>query len=148
MPICEKCGKRIGLLDHSYYDSNNRIYFCDECGKLGSNKLREEGTVDAVKNGGSTGKSIMLTIGVIFLILSFIFLFIFVVCFVILLILGIICIFVGLMIKSRNVNEEILETLKKSHESEKDPIKVLKLRYAKGEITKEQYEQMKKDLEK
>jgi len=30
---------------------------------------------------------------------------------------------------------------------EDEAIKVLKLRYAKGEITKEQYEQMKKDLE-
>ena len=31
--------------------------------------------------------------------------------------------------------------------SEEDPIKVLKLRYAKGKITKKQFDKMKKDLE-
>jgi len=35
----------------------------------------------------------------------------------------------------------------KTPETENDALKVLKLRYAKGEITKEQYEQMKKDIE-
>jgi putative membrane protein len=39
---------------------------------------------------------------------------------------------------------------KKENKSMKEntPINILRLRYAKGEITKEQYEQMKKDLEK
>ena len=32
-------------------------------------------------------------------------------------------------------------------ETDDEALKVLKLRYAKGEITKEEYEQMKKDLE-
>lgn len=36
---------------------------------------------------------------------------------------------------------------KKISETEDDALKVLKLRYAKGEITKEDYEQMKKDIE-
>ena len=39
------------------------------------------------------------------------------------------------------------EDLAKKSDKEDEAIKTLKLRYAKGEITKEEYEQMKKDLE-
>lgn len=34
-----------------------------------------------------------------------------------------------------------------AHHQKKDPIQILKERYAKGEITKEQFESMKKDLQ-
>ncbi len=41
-----------------------------------------------------------------------------------------------------------IKTNKKNTGYQDEPLKILKLRYAKGEITKEQYEQMKQDLEK
>lgn len=40
-----------------------------------------------------------------------------------------------------------IEKKQKSQENKDEPLKLLKLRYAKGEITKEEYEQMKKDIE-
>lgn len=47
------------------------------------------------------------------------------------------------------VSEEIRILLRSLKEKQKieDPLKVLKLRYAKGEITKEEYEEIKKTLE-
>lgn len=41
-------------------------------------------------------------------------------------------------------NEDTIDETKKSNDA---PLNILKTRYAKGEITKEQYDQMKKDLE-
>ena len=41
---------------------------------------------------------------------------------------------------------DFLQYLRRSERETPEPLKILKLRYAKGEITREQYEQMKKDL--
>ena len=46
--------------------------------------------------------------------------------------------------KYRYVKSSTEETV---NDSPEEPIKALKLRYAKGEITKEEFEQMKKDLD-
>ena len=46
--------------------------------------------------------------------------------------------------KCRKLNEKKTE---KTNAGDNEPVKILKLRYAKGEITKEEFEQMKKDLE-
>lgn len=53
--------------------------------------------------------------------------------------------------ESKKVKIENLKIEAKKENNNKiddDPLKVLKLRYAKGEITKIEYEQMKKDIEK
>ena len=51
--------------------------------------------------------------------------------------------------KMREINEGMIEMTKniaeKNNEND-DPLKILKIRYAKGEITKEEFKQMKKDL--
>ena len=65
-------------------------------------------------------------------------------------ILGYFCIILGIIVTTVGcfVKEEKIEyTDEKASENEDNPIKILKLRYAKGEITKEKYEKMKKDLE-
>ena len=95
----------------------------------------------------SIAKSGLLGIGVLFLILSIIFLFMHITCFIILIIIAIVCIFAGLMITNRNVNEEILDELKKTSKPSNNSVEILKTRYAKGEINKEEFEQMKKDIE-
>lgn len=46
--------------------------------------------------------------------------------------------------KCRKLNEKKTE---KTNVGDNEPVKILKTRYAKGEITKEEFEQMKKDLE-
>ena len=48
---------------------------------------------------------------------------------------------VKILQKIKNYKEE------NEDKKETDPLKILKIRYAKGEITKEEFEQMKKDLE-
>jgi putative membrane protein len=153
MANCSNCGKKLGFLEgnHYYNQQENKEYvYCNLCWdkEQDTNFQKFVNSQEHHEGKGSIAKPIILTIGVIFLILCFIFFFIHFVCFLFFVILAIICIFAGLMVKTRNVNEEILEVLKKPHEPEKNPIEVLKLRYAKGEITKEQYEQMKKDVEK
>jgi len=58
--------------------------------------------------------------------------------------------------RSLNVCEQCADEIEKEDKgsnkktvvTEDEALKVLKLRYAKGEVTKEQYEQMKKDLDK
>jgi len=47
-------------------------------------------------------------------------------------------------VKNVKLNEKKTE---KTNAGDNEPVKILKLRYAKGEITKEEFEQMKKDLE-
>jgi len=44
-------------------------------------------------------------------------------------------------------NLKLEKQAKERKEEESEPIKILKMRYAKGEISKEEFEQMKKDLE-
>jgi len=46
---------------------------------------------------------------------------------------------------AKEEHREIIETKPQKH-MEEDHIKVLKLRYAKGEITKRQFEEMRKDI--
>ena len=40
----------------------------------------------------------------------------------------------------------VIEQSKNKKQDSDDPLKIIKLRYAKGEITREEFEQMKKDL--
>ena len=43
-------------------------------------------------------------------------------------------------------NKSLLIYLEEISKTDEDPLKVLKLRYAKGEISKDEFEQMKKDI--
>ena len=77
----------------------------------------------------------------------------------VLFILGLIALITGMESKSQVVKQDITIKDVRSDfddrngktkdilETDDEALKVLKLRYAKGEITKEEYEQMKKDLE-
>lgn len=59
-------------------------------------------------------------------------------------ILGLVLLVVGGVLAFKEGHKPIVE----SKEKEEKSIDVLKMRYAKGEITSEEYEQMKKDLER
>ena len=67
---------------------------------------------------------------------------------------GIIFFFIGLVARPKGQaqptaqhTQEKAEEPKETKPSEHEAIKTLKIRYAKGEITKKQFDQMKKDLE-
>ena len=69
--------------------------------------------------------------------------------------LGIVFLLVGLVSRAKTKtepthvphNQDIAEESKETKVSENEPLKLLKIRYAKGDITKKQFDQMKKDLE-
>jgi len=49
--------------------------------------------------------------------------------------------------RAYNTIRERLKSLNKKDKSESDPIRIIATRYAKGEITKKEFEQMKKDIQ-
>ncbi len=54
-----------------------------------------------------------------------------------LILLGVVIYFIVQTVKNKNISGDVQET----------PLSILKKRYAKGEITKEEFDRMKKDLE-
>ena len=62
---------------------------------------------------------------------------------IILFIVGIVVLIYGIKEPDVHIRQEIVT---KKEGDENDPIKILNSRYAKGEISKEEYERMKKDI--
>jgi putative membrane protein len=57
--------------------------------------------------------------------------------------IGIVALVIWLLVNQSNRNREYYQ---QPYPQQESPLDIIKMRYAKGEITKEQFDQMKKDL--
>jgi len=143
---CEYCGEKINYFGHWRYVDVDKVVHK----KCYDNYIKEHPIIIEEKEKIDTEKHYGLVwIGFIVIILSVFFGFIGgVVCILGGVILGIVLIAVGLNTQSRKEEMKVLaDAINKSSKSKESPLEVLKMRYAKGEITKEEFEEMTKDLQ-
>lgn len=143
---CEYCGEKIDFFGHwRYVDKDIRVH-----SKCYNNYIKEHPIIEEKEKTDTETHNGLIWFGIIVIILGFCLGLIIGGVFCILggLILGIVLIAVGLNKQSRREETKILvDAISKSPTSKETPLEILKMRYAKGEITKEDFEQMKKDLE-
>ena len=137
MTKCDECNKPISIFGGSFNIDGKTV--CPACEK----KIRTGQEQDEVKSGQGwvilgfiiIGLSLFLGVGGA-------------VCALAGIVVGAVFILVGLLSQTRKAQfDKIVDKIEKSSKPEENPLEVLKMRYAKGEITKEEFEKMKKDLE-